>query len=129
MITDNLCPDCGNEKAYVSPPDGRAGHDRCWMCLKKFNTSFDTLREELFATIHYKRAVLTWLEWENAVTDAMVVLVARRSAEAKALLRGTEYALGQAESVIEQALAYGDARAFDALRSYGLTSPAEGEQK
>ena len=41
-----------------------------------------TLREELFDTIHDKRVVLTWLEWENAVTAELLEVVQRRVEEA-----------------------------------------------
>ena len=36
-------------------------------------------------------------------------------------LRGPEYALLQAEAVIEQAIAFGGERSFYVLRSYGVT--------
>ena len=41
-----------------------------------------TLREEMFDTIHDKRVVLTWLEWENAVTAELLEVVQRRVEEA-----------------------------------------------
>jgi hypothetical protein len=40
------------------------------------------LRAELFETVHRKRAVLTWLEWEKQVTDDLLAVVQRRIDEA-----------------------------------------------
>ena len=37
-----------------------------------------TLRAELYDTVHQKRKVLTWLEWENQVTDALMEIVEKR---------------------------------------------------
>jgi cell division FtsZ-interacting protein ZapD len=50
------------------------------------------LRAELFETVHRKRAVLTWLEWEKQVTDDLVEVVQRRVEEARqeAFMAGQE---------------------------------------
>jgi hypothetical protein len=33
------------------------------------------LKDELYNLVHAKRSVLTWLEWENSLTDALVEFV------------------------------------------------------